>query len=154
MEQRNDTKGLGWLVASVFRVVWVLSGIGPLLWFAFLVASMISILRRDPRASKIEDWGIFLLWPSRSTLDRVRGEREAGRNDRTAGDPSPLRRKPIPERVRHAVWRRDQGRCVQCGSQERLEFDHIIPVSKGGSDTERNLQLLCEACNRTKGASI
>ncbi len=35
-------------------------------------------------------------------------------------------REPIPERVRHAVWRRDEGRCVQCGGQKNLEFDHII----------------------------
>jgi 5-methylcytosine-specific restriction endonuclease McrA len=28
------------------------------------------------------------------------------------------------------------------GAQEDLEFDHIIPVSMGGSSTERNLQLL------------
>ena len=59
----------------------------------------------------------------------------------------------VPETVRHAVWRRDQGRCVQCGSHERLEFDHIIPFSKGGSNTERNIQLLCERCNRSKSAS-
>ncbi len=62
-------------------------------------------------------------------------------------------REPIPEVVRHEVWRRDKGRCVKCGSQERLEFDHIIPVSKGGSSTARNLQLLCEPCNRKKAAS-
>lgn len=60
----------------------------------------------------------------------------------------------IPESVRHEVWRRDQGRCVVCSSQQNLEFDHVIPVSKGGSNTSRNLQLLCEMCNRTKGASI
>jgi tetratricopeptide (TPR) repeat protein len=64
------------------------------------------------------------------------------------------RRTTIPEDVRHAVWRRDEGRCVRCGSQEKLEFDHIIPVSRGGSNTERNLQLLCEPCNRAKSATI
>jgi len=60
----------------------------------------------------------------------------------------------IPSSVRLAVWRRDMGRCVECGSQERLEYDHIIPLAKGGSSTERNIQLLCEACNRAKAAAI
>jgi hypothetical protein len=68
--------------------------------------------------------------------------------------PRERRREAIPERVRHEVWRRDQGRCVDCGSQERLEFDHMIPVSKGGSNTARNLELRCESCNRRKGAQI
>jgi len=63
-------------------------------------------------------------------------------------------REAIPERVRHEVWRRDQGRCVDCGSRERLEFDHIIPVSKGGSNTARNIELRCESCNRRKSASV
>ncbi len=63
-------------------------------------------------------------------------------------------RAPISEDVKAFVWRRDGGKCVKCGSQEKLEFDHIIPFSKGGSDTERNLQLLCEKCNRSKSASI
>lgn len=66
----------------------------------------------------------------------------------------PTRRQSIPERVKNEVWRRDQGVCVKCGSREELEFDHIIPWSKGGSDTARNLQLLCAACNRRKAASI
>lgn len=64
------------------------------------------------------------------------------------------RRQGVPERIRNEVWRRDDGRCVECGSNERLEFDHIIPWSRGGSDTARNLQLLCEACNRRKSARI
>jgi HNH endonuclease len=64
------------------------------------------------------------------------------------------RRQPMPEHVRHEVWRRDQGRCVDCGSRERLEFDHIIPISKGGSNTARNIELRCEPCNRRKAAEI
>lgn len=64
------------------------------------------------------------------------------------------RRETVPERVRHEVWRRDEGRCVDCGSRERLEFDHIIPLSAGGSNTARNLELRCEACNRRKAAQI
>jgi len=64
------------------------------------------------------------------------------------------RRRAIPERVRHEVWRRDEACCVDCGSRERLEFDHIIPVSKGGSNTARNIELRCEICNRRKGDHI
>ena len=63
-------------------------------------------------------------------------------------------RAPIPERVRKEVWRRDGGRCVDCSSRERLEYDHIIPVSKGGSNTARNIELRCETCNRRKAAQI
>jgi hypothetical protein len=61
---------------------------------------------------------------------------------------------PIPAEVRREVWRRDQGRCVKCNSREKLEYDHIIPVSGGGSNTARNIELLCESCNRAKAARI
>jgi hypothetical protein len=63
-------------------------------------------------------------------------------------------RESIPQSVRNAVWNRDKGRCVDCGSRERLEYDHIIPIAKGGSNTARNLELRCETCNRKKGAKI
>lgn len=63
-------------------------------------------------------------------------------------------RKPIPEDVQMFVWRRDEAKCVKCDSQENLEFDHIIPVSKGGANTARNIQLLCEICNRAKSDKI
>lgn len=64
------------------------------------------------------------------------------------------KRSGIPQNVRLEVWQRDGGRCVECSSQQNLEFDHIIPHSMGGADTVRNLQLLCETCNRRKGASL
>ena len=63
-------------------------------------------------------------------------------------------RESIPRDVQIFVWRRDEGRCVNCGSQENLEFDHIIPLARGGANTARNLQILCEACNRAKGATV
>lgn len=63
-------------------------------------------------------------------------------------------REPITEGVRSEVWRRDGGRCVQCASNQQLEFDHIIPVSRGGATTARNLQLLCRSCNRAKATKI
>lgn len=64
------------------------------------------------------------------------------------------RKRYITQRVRHEVWRRDEGRYVECGAKELFEFDHIIPVSRGGSNTARNIQLLYEECNRTKANEI
>lgn len=64
------------------------------------------------------------------------------------------KRGPIPREVRLFVWQREQGRCVQCGSKEKLEYDHIVALANGGSNTERNVQLLCETCNRAKGAAV
>ena len=66
---------------------------------------------------------------------------------------SPIRM-AISSEVRREVWRRDGGVCVKCGSRLNLEYDHIVPVSKGGSNTARNIELLCQACNRAKSASI
>lgn len=64
------------------------------------------------------------------------------------------RSRHIPQSVRDAVWRRAGGKCEQCGSRTNLEFDHIVPFSKGGSNTYRNVQLLCQDCNRHKSDHI
>ena len=63
-------------------------------------------------------------------------------------------REPIPSYIKEAVWKRDKEQCVNCGSRENLEFDHNIPVSKGGSNSINNIQLLCLKCNRTKSNKI
>jgi HNH endonuclease len=61
----------------------------------------------------------------------------------------------IPSHVKLEVWKRDNGRCVKCGSRDNLHFDHIIPFSKGGSSlVAENIQLLCARHNIQKKDNI
>lgn len=56
----------------------------------------------------------------------------------------------VPDAVKRVVWERDGGQCRACGSTQRLEYDHITPVSRGGESVAENIQLLCRPCNRSK----
>lgn len=56
----------------------------------------------------------------------------------------------IPPDMRAAVFDRDNHQCQECGSEDHLHCDHIIPVSKGGPTEESNLQVLCRVCNSRK----
>ena len=76
------------------------------------------------------------------------------KSTRGENNPDEKRTRRISQRVKDLVWNRDNGKCIECGSNENLEFDHIIPHSKGGANTYRNLQLLCERCNRVKSDKI
>ena len=96
-------------------------------------------------------------------LIRDRQRRSAQRLDRAhmllnveegGAPPSHGRRESIPREVRRAVFERDEGRCVECGSNFDLQYDHVIPVALGGATTIKNLQLLCGSCNRDKGADL
>ncbi len=60
----------------------------------------------------------------------------------------------IPRDVRQRVWQRYGGVCVDCGDNRYLEFDHIIPIAKGGSNSDNNIQLLCRGCNGKKSDMI
>ncbi len=60
----------------------------------------------------------------------------------------------ITPAIKKAVHERDGGKCQTCGSTERIEYDHKIPVSKGGCSVEENLQLLCAPCNRAKRSKL
>jgi 5-methylcytosine-specific restriction endonuclease McrA len=48
-----------------------------------------------------------------------------------------LKSRHIPSDVQKEVWERDKGKCVECGSRENLEYDHIIPVSKGSRKSDK-----------------
>jgi tellurite resistance protein len=60
----------------------------------------------------------------------------------------------IPDDVKRAVWDRDAGKCVRCAANDYLEFDHIIPHSRGGANSINNVQLLCRKCNILKSDRI
>ncbi len=66
------------------------------------------------------------------------------------GNPS----RHIPREVRQRVWQIYGGKCAECSSTDYLEYDHIIPHAKGGSNDERNVQLLCRKCNLAKSDKI
>lgn len=68
--------------------------------------------------------------------------------------PSKSLARHIPRDIRQRVWQKYGGQCAECGAQDYLEFDHIIPVAKGGSNSDANVQLLCRRCNLRKSDAI
>ena len=70
-------------------------------------------------------------------------------------DTEAKRSRVIPTHIKLAVWKRDGGRCVECGATDELHFDHIVPYSKGGTSLKaENVQLLCARHNLEKSAKI
>lgn len=65
-----------------------------------------------------------------------------------------VERGKVTNRIRFLVYKRDNNRCVKCGSRYNLEVDHIFPISKGGKSTLDNLQTLCHDCNQMKSNII
>jgi len=52
------------------------------------------------------------------------------------------------------IFERDNYTCLKCGKKEDLTIDHIIPLSKNGTNGNSNLQTLCMGCNQKKGVTI
>lgn len=80
-------------------------------------------------------------------VSEVFTETKEGRNrNRNISNPTKMR-----------VARRDNYKCQICGEQlfdKEIEFDHIIPFSKGGTSAESNIRVTCRKCNRTKSNKI
>lgn len=60
----------------------------------------------------------------------------------------------IGRALRYEVWKRDKGRCLQCGSQRNVQVDHIKPVALGGLSQIENLRLLCFHCNQRQSIKV
>ena len=55
------------------------------------------------------------------------------------------------ELTRNNVFRRDEFKCQYCFSEKELTLGHLIPRSKGGRSTWKNLVTACKTCNSIKG---
>jgi 5-methylcytosine-specific restriction endonuclease McrA len=68
----------------------------------------------------------------------------------------------VPASLKLAIWRRARGRCEyesahekrRCGSRFALQYDHIVPVARGGRSSADNLRVLCAGHNRAEADRI
>lgn len=66
-----------------------------------------------------------------------------------------VERGKVSNKMRFAVYARDNHRCRKCGrATNDLEVDHIFPISKGGKSSFENLQTLCRRCNLQKSNTV
>jgi len=64
-------------------------------------------------------------------------------------------RHPIKNNVKAVVWAKTEGLCYHCrrvlNPFREFHIDHLVPLSKGGSDNVENLVPSCATCNLKKG---
>jgi hypothetical protein len=132
-----------------------------------------SIKNNEPETVKVYEkirsgiWaynGLFNLidaWQEKSDSRQVfkfkleLNEESSSENKQVEALPSLDHNRLIPPKIKLEVWKRDMGKCVQCGSKDNLHFDHVIPFSKGGSSlVAKNIQLLCARHNIAKRDKI
>jgi len=80
---------------------------------------------------------------------------------RTGRRQKALGKRTIPTHVKREVWTRDQGQCTfvgtngkRCPARNRLEFDHNVPVARGGQATVEGIRLLCRAHNQFEAEGV
>jgi len=52
---------------------------------------------------------------------------------------------------RKRIFKRDGNICQYCDSKKNLTIDHVIPRSRGGKNTWKNMVTCCYRCNLNKG---
>ncbi len=56
--------------------------------------------------------------------------------------------------VAEEIWKRDDWKCVVCGSEEEITIEHRLPLSKDGNNDSVNLETYCRLCNQKKGKKV
>ncbi len=102
-------------------------------------------------SGKTEDVLLHVLRAQRKVLER----RRHGATRKPAATPRVLDGHRIAAAVRREVFDREQGQCTyrgldghRCASRRRLEYQHIVPVARGGRSTADNLTLFCRSHNQ------
>jgi 5-methylcytosine-specific restriction endonuclease McrA len=79
------------------------------------------------------------IWKTRSNLMYV--------SCPNCGAKNKIFRKYIPLKTKRELYKRAKNKCEDCGSKEKLEVHHIIPVQKRQNHKLENLKLLCHECH-------
>ena len=122
-------------------------------WLYFFAASV-----WDGSAVNVDHWKGEVLEPEQYS-ERLAPKPSAPLPAEESKDTKP--RSSHPERnrmtvsLRYRILKRDGFKCQACGKTPQddgvsLEVDHRIPISKGGTSDEDNLQTLCKPCNQSK----
>lgn len=57
--------------------------------------------------------------------------------------------------IRLGVFQRDNFTCQYCGDKGvPLDCDHVVPLSRGGTNDRSNLKTSCRRCNQSKGDKL
>lgn len=91
-------------------------------------------------------------WKKRNP-DKCREYRRVSRHNRRARERNAAGSHNIHEINDIRKWQ--EGKCAYCKvdlTKENEHRDHILPLALGGTNDRDNIQLLCEPCNRSKGA--
>ena len=124
-----------------------ISSVGDILGALVAFAIIFFIIRWFHRAYKNREKDENVEKPQISDKEWI-GETDEDWNKIDTMEERKKRSIKIPSRVKKRVLKRDKGICSQCGSKKHLEYEHIIPLSEGGSNTAGNVKLLCQECNR------
>ena len=124
-----------------------ISNVGDILGVLVAFAIIFFIIRWFHRAYKNREKDENVEKPQISDKEWI-GETDEDWNKIDTTQEERKKSRKIPSRVKKHVLKRDKGICSQCGSKKHLEYEHIIPLSEGGSNTEGNVKLLCQECNR------
>ena len=93
-------------------------------------------------------------------IDRLE-RRRFGKTHAPRAQKRPASGRGIPSHIRREVYEHDGGRCTfvgtqghRCDSRSRIEFDHTVPVARGGESTVENLRLRCRAHNQYEAERV
>lgn len=137
---------------DINRLIW------QLVFFYPVYDSYIQLSKGEPvrflaLIDKANDWLDRLEQAPASGDDASHVPRQATSPQAEVAERAAQRVRVMPA-LRWQVFQRDRWKCVACGRASHddviLHVDHILPRSRGGSDTLENFQTLCDRCNLGK----
>lgn len=118
---------------------------------AVVVLGLMLLSRRGRALLKLPFWVVgLLLRPVRAVL------RHAGstRAQRVRAEWNRMRPEVAPKILARDDWTCQERGCGVRLTKDNWSIDHVIPVSRGGSNNTKNLRACCISCNSRKGARI